>query len=365
MAKAVEPIPTATGEITFELDRFETKSDDRVEVSGRWYGVRGRRFIRPTLTVDAEGHGCRALADLEHKPWAAEDGQPWEAAFVCSLDGAEMLDAELNVAPDITITLPVAGSSAAKRARRGRTAREPGQRRDPIARSAPAQQIANRSSRPREDVVARREIGSLRSTLEQARSEAERLRADLERSAAERIEAAARVQELTTELEHAIAARDQAVAARDQALAAHERSAGERDAAVSAHEEAVAARDTALESRDAAIALREEALDARDQTEAERIELLRARDSALADRDAALNAKQEAVADRDVLATRADVLRSQREDELASHGAAMVMRNATIASGAFRRHAAWPQRALVIVFVVAVAIALLIVLRVL
>jgi hypothetical protein len=380
MAKAVEPIPTSRGEITFQLDRFETKSDDRVEVSGRWFGVRGRRFIRPTLTVVADGHGCRALADLEHKPWAAEDGQPWEAAFVCALDGAELLEAELNVSPDITIMLPVDGPGTAKGPRRGRTAREPRQRRDPAERSAPAARApAPRSSRPPEDVVARREIGGLRSTLEEVRSEADRLRGELERSEAERTAAATRLEQLTAELEQAVAARDAAVAARDkaaterksaiaardQARAAHERSAVERDRAASACEEAIAARDAALESRDAAVALREDALDVRDQTEAERIALLRARDSALAERDAALNAKQQAVADREILAARADVVRNRHEDELASRGAAMVMRNATIASGAFRHHAGWPRRALAILVVLAVAIALLIVLRVL
>lgn len=75
----LEPVQGGTGEIAFELERYEFKGDDRVEISGRWSGVRGRRFIRPTLTVMTGGRGSRALADLEHKPWAPEDGKAPES----------------------------------------------------------------------------------------------------------------------------------------------------------------------------------------------------------------------------------------------------------------------------------------------
>ena len=101
----LEPVQGDTGEIAFELERYEFKGDDRVEISGRWSGVRGRRFIRPTLTVMTGGRGSRALADLEHKPWAPEEGKLWMAAFSCTVEDATALEAELNVAPDITITL--------------------------------------------------------------------------------------------------------------------------------------------------------------------------------------------------------------------------------------------------------------------
>src|SRR5438477_10011205 len=119
----LEPVHGGTGEIAFELERFEFSDDDRVEISGRWLGVRGRRFIRPTLTVVTDGRGARALADLEHKPWAAEDGQLWQAAFAWELQGATALETELNVAPDITISLPAPGQDATSGAKRGRPAR--------------------------------------------------------------------------------------------------------------------------------------------------------------------------------------------------------------------------------------------------
>ena len=70
--------PEQTG---FELDRFQWSGDDRLEVEGRWFGVRGRRFVRPVLTVQVAGGRRRLLALLEHKPWTADEGATWIAAF--------------------------------------------------------------------------------------------------------------------------------------------------------------------------------------------------------------------------------------------------------------------------------------------
>jgi hypothetical protein len=83
-------------------------------VAGRWFGVRGRRFVRPTLTLLQKGAEVRSLADLEHKPWAAEDGEVWTAAFSVDkgLDGAREI--ELSVAPDIIIELRPKGKRLAR-----------------------------------------------------------------------------------------------------------------------------------------------------------------------------------------------------------------------------------------------------------
>jgi hypothetical protein len=104
-------------------------------VAGRWFGVRGRRFVRPTLTVSHKDAEVRALADLEHKPWAAEDGEVWTAAFSVDdgLDGAREI--ELSVAPDITVELR----------RKGRKLARPG---DTLAAGALA-----RSSRVKNEVI--------------------------------------------------------------------------------------------------------------------------------------------------------------------------------------------------------------------
>ncbi|HEX3690633.1 MAG TPA: hypothetical protein VHV28_13105 [Solirubrobacteraceae bacterium] len=76
--------------------------------------MRGRRFVRPTLTFNQKGAEVRALADLEHKPWAAEDGEVWLAAFNvdAGLDGAREI--ALSVAPDIAVELRRKGRKLAR-----------------------------------------------------------------------------------------------------------------------------------------------------------------------------------------------------------------------------------------------------------
>jgi hypothetical protein len=75
-------------------------------VTGRWFGLRGHRFLRPTLDVDVGGDRRRMLADLEHKPWAPEEGEPWTAAFTWRGQPARFDDAEMTVAPELSIKLP-------------------------------------------------------------------------------------------------------------------------------------------------------------------------------------------------------------------------------------------------------------------
>src|SRR3954447_17933675 len=68
-------------QLAFELDGFRWAGEERLEVTGRWFGVRGRRFVRPTLTLRAGGRRRRLIAVLEHKPWAAVEDGAWTAAF--------------------------------------------------------------------------------------------------------------------------------------------------------------------------------------------------------------------------------------------------------------------------------------------
>jgi hypothetical protein len=84
-----------------------------VEVVGRWFGVRGRRFVRPALTLGRKDGEIRALADLDHKPWAAQDGEVWRAVF--SVDSAldDAREIELTVAPDIVVALRTKGRKLA------------------------------------------------------------------------------------------------------------------------------------------------------------------------------------------------------------------------------------------------------------
>ena len=74
--------------ITFDVERLGVDDPGQVVISGRWSGVRGRRFMRPALVVQRRSDGSeqRSLAELEHKPWAAEDGELWTAAFPLDIE---------------------------------------------------------------------------------------------------------------------------------------------------------------------------------------------------------------------------------------------------------------------------------------
>jgi hypothetical protein len=76
--------------------------------------VRGRRFVRPTLTLVHKGAAVRSLADLEHKPWAAVDGEVWIAAFSVDEGLDEAREIELSVAPDIVVELRPRGKKLAR-----------------------------------------------------------------------------------------------------------------------------------------------------------------------------------------------------------------------------------------------------------
>src|ERR1700712_3924274 len=103
---AGETLPAMTPEpdqITFKVERIAFGESGLLEVSGRWYGVRGRRFRRPTLIYRRRGPDSeqRVLADLEHKPWAAENGGRWTAGFALEIALEDAVEMELAVAPDI------------------------------------------------------------------------------------------------------------------------------------------------------------------------------------------------------------------------------------------------------------------------
>jgi hypothetical protein len=103
--------------VTFDVERFEWKAPGRLEVVGRWFGLRGQRFLRPTLDVEVDGDSRRLLALLDHKPWVAAEGGEWVAAFQWEGDPVDFTGAELAVGPDLAVELPPPGvpAAAAKR----------------------------------------------------------------------------------------------------------------------------------------------------------------------------------------------------------------------------------------------------------
>jgi len=243
-------------EVAFEVDRFEWTAPDTLEVHGRWYGLRGHRFLRPTLDVQAGGQRRRMLAVLEHKPWAAEDGEEWIAAFLWTGPQARLEDAELTVSPDLAVQLPLLDGSvedadeADAPAGERRPARRP---RTAVLEAELAAALAEVERR--DDELARvREShsGAARELRERARTAQETARSlesELQRA---RDQVAATEAQADTKLADLRKERDAALAARDRAAAEAADLRAERDAAVKRANAVESERDALAESRDRA-----------------------------------------------------------------------------------------------------------------
>jgi hypothetical protein len=202
--------------ISFALDALAQDADGRVEVTGRWFGIRGRRFVRPTLTAVLKSGGeQRALADLDHKPWATEDGESWTAAFLLQAEIEEAAELELNVAPDITVPLGTeagtgaGGSRGKSKSARGRSsadARAPRVRSNPPARPAI-------SDRRQEVERLRNRMADLEAAHDRERRRREQAEHHLEEERTEALRLRSEVGRLGAELDLAGAARDELEAA--------------------------------------------------------------------------------------------------------------------------------------------------------
>lgn len=338
MAKATEPA-VGPEDVFFELERFE-RSDGRLVLSGRWFGVRGRRFVRPTLTLAIDGERVRALADLDGKPWAAEDGQPWNASFPAARSG-RIAEPELSVAPDITLQLPAPSS---RRARSQRLAALP--RRDAMTASwgdfpVAVEAVSDSEAEPAPEAEPVPPAnGVITATLPDAAEappepEAQALRAEIE-------QLQARVAELMATSHAAVVERD-----------------GTREEVAALRHELETARDDGA----AAHAAREAALRAAAQVEAERDAVLERAAQAEAERDQLAAERAELGASLEQAQTSIQRMVRERDEALAARGAAMVMRGATHALPASERHVGWVRRGLALLVLVGVVLAALIVLH--
>ena len=378
---------------SFEVERFQAAGDERLEVIGRWSGIRGRRFVRPTLTAMAEGREQRSLALLDHKPWTAEEGESWVAVFPWSADLAALVEAELTVAPDVTVPLPPLSSSSAagrRRAPRGRAPSTPraGKRPAIAARGVDGDgandvERAGNDGPGQSDPSLRSERDAAQSSLEQAASELKALKRDHDRLRVEHREALAARERDLSERHDAIEAEVGLRIADLRAEVERERAAAglaaqsvrERDAARSGREEAIRERDEARAERDAARHQRNRMLAERDaaRTRAEetrrswevaaargtrrtqerdamaieRDRLARERDAAVGHRDrkaaqheAALARRERAVGEREVTLTHQEVTLAQREatlaglqDTLGELGTTLTGRETALAQG--------------------------------
>jgi outer membrane murein-binding lipoprotein Lpp len=275
--------------VAFQLERFELTGDDRLEVAGRWFGVRGLRFVRPSLTVHTDEGERSLLALLEHKPWAAEEGDAWVAAFPWKGGSPDPDQAELAVAPSVVVTL---AEQTADRSDDGGTA------------SAP------RRSTLREQLDASEEkVRRLEAEVAFLRQERETFVEDVKAAKAEREQASA-----------ALAATERE---RDDALREQERIAAQRDEVVAKRNEARAERDTALRERDEALHARDAVRAETADSEAIRKKAARERESALRDRDQAIRERDRVAAERDQAVEARRAAESARESAVRERDAAL------------------------------------------
>jgi hypothetical protein len=244
-------------EVSFEVERFEWTAPDTLEVSGRWFGLRGHRFLRPTLDVQAAGQRRRMLAVLEHKPWAAEEGEDWIAAFQWTGPPARLEDAELTVSPDLAVQLPLpdgsvedSGAEDATPAAERRPARRP---RTAVLEAELAAALAEVERRD-EELARVRESHSeaareLRERARTAQESAKRLESELQRA---RDQVAATEAQADTKLSQLRQERDAAEATRERAAAEAAAARADRDAALKRVTAAETERDALVESRDRA-----------------------------------------------------------------------------------------------------------------
>jgi chromosome segregation ATPase len=124
----------------FELERFGWAGESRLEVIGRWTGLRGRRAGAAVLSVEVDGrrHRLPALSA------GALTDDLWEATFEWDGDPRDVTGAELEVARTLVVALP------APRRRRRPPAADP-----PAPAAAPeTDEVAADAVAPEPDAVA-------------------------------------------------------------------------------------------------------------------------------------------------------------------------------------------------------------------
>ncbi|HUR83957.1 MAG TPA: hypothetical protein VMY78_01305 [Solirubrobacteraceae bacterium] len=269
--------PPARAGVSFELERLE-RDGDRLVVSGHWSGLRGVRFVRPTLVAgDRE-----VLATLEHKPWAPRADRAWTAAFPWTGQTPEAGQLSLAVAPSVTVSLgdqpPAPAEPALALVPETADAEEP---EAVVALPAPPPPTGPEEIPSTDRMRAR--------LLAQELADAER----------ERDELGSKLERAHVLLGEADAARAELEATLRRERRAADNAAGERDDATRGHAALERERDHALGQRDEAVDDREAAVRARTRMELQREEALAARDAAAAELERAHGERDEANAQRD------------------------------------------------------------------
>ena len=336
------------GEIVFELERFELEGD-RLELSGRWFGVRGRRFVRPTLTPLGGHDRSRMLADLEHKPWAAQDGELWEAAFPWMGNGG-VAKFELSVAPDLSIELPGLGARAGRSRRLTAVPRRP--LIEPGWRFPDPDRVEESSSSAAPELAPpEAELERVRRELDDARAQLEGLRAELVAARGELAERDDQLKLARGDSDAAASARAAAASAAADAIADVDRAASERDRWKAEHDRVLGDLDELARERDQLAA-------ELGRVDSERNQLAADLARAQAELTELGSALRHARAELDQAARR-------RDQAISAHGAALVMRRAARAEPHYAKPSEWWRPIAGVVGLIAIVFAILIVAHIL
>jgi hypothetical protein len=283
MGDAIRPSATRAG-VSFELERLDHDGDELI-VSGHWSGLRGVRFMRPTLVAaDRE-----ILATLEHKPWAPRTDRAWTAAFPWKGGKPDASELELAVAPSVTVQLggptdepepepePEPALVLVTPAE-DKPARAPAPQPVPEADAEPPPPLTTDRMRVRvleQEVEAlTQERDDLRLRLDDAQelvAAADTARVDLEANLRRERRAADSAGETRDEVARARTAADRD---RDNALAQLDEAVHDREAAVRTRTRMELAAADAAERQAAAEALLERAQAERDEAQSQRDEVL-------------------------------------------------------------------------------------------
>jgi hypothetical protein len=320
------PVSPTGVRVAFELERFEVTDEERLEVTGRWSGVRGLRFMRPSLTVRTEDGERNLLALLEHKPWAAEEGSAWMAAFPWKGAAPEPGQMELAVAPSVVVDLAP-------------DVPKPGRKRS----------VTEKYERERKRTAhLEAEAAELRATTAAVKAKHEATLADQARLANELSVARAELETAHRERDEARRERDRLVRERDAALRTRETAEAEQAAAAARLTEQAIGRETELERL---------ALERYEQVE----QVTRERDAALRERDAAVRQRDKARREIEQAGQERDAAVNERNDALTQRLAAEAERDSALGRGtgaplvepaAAKKEADWLVRGLAVMAVI-------------
>jgi hypothetical protein len=341
MSTSGYPEALPASDVAFDVERFEWTAVDRLEVRGRWSGVRGRRFMRPSLNVDVARGRRRLIALLEHKPWAAGDGDTWVAAFPWDGEREGVGPAVLEVGAGLSVPLPAPREPHHVREEAAKLASAPppappvvpersaeDQRDEELWRARAAVGTARREAElAREQMAAQRsraaeQVRDAEAARAVAERERDRLRQETSAVRARFEEELAAAREETVRLRGALEARAAEVEERERALETREADLGAREGITDERDAARRERDAAAAERDVAVRERDRALGEREALVAERERAVRERRAAVAERDAARREREAAVAARaSALADRDRVQRVRQGPPRAAPGA--------------------------------------------